>query len=115
MLPLAILLVLWPVPARAVSDAELGRIEALLSALGQSQDLEFIRNGKAYPAGKAVSHLRTKLNHVKGKLSSAEEFIDEVASGSSLSGKPYQVRLADGTEITANEYFHSLLREIDQK
>jgi hypothetical protein len=115
LLALSLFLAFAVAPAAAISDAELSRVNALLDALGQSQGLEFIRNGSAYPASKAVSHLRSKLSRAKSRLATAEEFIDSVASSSSLSGDPYYVRFSDGTEITAKEYFHSLLREIEKR
>ncbi|MDR1298185.1 MAG: DUF5329 domain-containing protein [Deltaproteobacteria bacterium] len=104
------LFLLCPARASALSEVEAGRVEGLLAALGEAGSLEFIRNGKAYSASRAVSHLRSKLNRVKDRLSTAEEFVDKVASGSSMSGDPYLVRFADGREITAGEYFHDLLK-----
>jgi hypothetical protein len=109
------LALLFSSPLLAISDTELGRIESLLQKLGSSQGVTFIRNEKDFPASRAVSHLRRKLSHTKDKLTSAEEFIDEVASNSSISGKPYFVRLNDGTTLTAKEYFHSILADIDSE
>ena len=54
---------------------------------------DFIRNGSEHNAADAESHLRLKLSKTKKRLSTAEQFVDKVASGSSISGKPYQVKL----------------------
>jgi hypothetical protein len=106
-------LVFGAVTALAISDTEFSRIEALLAALDQSQDIQFIRNGKAYNSKRAVSHLNRKLRSVKDKLTSAEQFIDEVASGSSVSGDPYLVRYPDGSEILSRDFFYQLLKKLN--
>jgi hypothetical protein len=96
-------------PALALSPGEEARVEALLAALQQRDDVVFIRNGNEYDAARAASHLRLKFDHSKNRLGSAEEFIDKVASSSSLSGKPYMVREAGQAPRPAREFFHQLL------
>ena len=68
-------------------------ISALLRALGTSH-CEFFRNGTWYDSAKAEDHLKRKLDYFerKGLLSTSDKFIDDAASQSSMSGKPYQVR-----------------------
>jgi hypothetical protein len=41
------------------------------------------------------------------------QFIDGIASKSSLSGKPYQVRQADGTTTPSRDLFLKKLRTIE--
>ena len=52
----------------------------------------FVRNGDEFPATKARDHLATKYRFVGGRISTAEEFIQYLATGSSVSGEPYHVR-----------------------
>jgi hypothetical protein len=70
--------------------AEIGR---LLELLGGS-DCRFNRNGSWYPAAEARGHLQKKLDYLRGKgmLASVDDFNDKAGTGSSMSGKPYQVQ-----------------------
>jgi hypothetical protein len=92
---------------------ELGRVEALLTLLATKSDVIFVRNGKEYSVDKGVSHLRTKLNQTKNRLTTCEEFVDNVASSSSISGKPYLVILPGGETLEMKVYLGGLLREVD--
>jgi hypothetical protein len=103
------------VKAVAIEGVELKRVEGLLTLLATKTDITFVRNGSKYSAERAVSHLRSKLQRAGDQISTAEQFVDNIASKSSLSGKPYLVILADGTTVKAAEYFHGLLREVDIK
>ena len=69
-------------------------IQYLLSFI-EASDCVFIRNGEEHPAKEAKEHLEMKYNHVKRHIKTAEDFIDKVASKSSLSKRPYKVRCGD--------------------
>ncbi|MDR2198858.1 MAG: DUF5329 family protein [Deltaproteobacteria bacterium] len=101
--------------ARALDGGELKRVDALLSLLSSRTDVTFVRNEKEYPVDKAVSHLRSKLKRAGSRIKTAEEFVDHLASKSSMSGKPYQVILPGGEKVDAGVFFHELLREVDGK
>ena len=79
-------------PENATAQRE---IAALLHALGTSQ-CAFFRNGTWHDSAEAESHLKRKLDYFQRKdlLSTADAFIDDAASRSSMSGKAYQVRCA---------------------
>ncbi|HYD17390.1 MAG TPA: DUF5329 domain-containing protein [Patescibacteria group bacterium] len=70
---------------------------------------QFIRNGVSYNGGDAAAHMEKKWGHAKDRLSTAEEFIDYVASRSSLTGKPYMVKTADGKTIEARAWLYAEL------
>jgi hypothetical protein len=72
------------------------RIESLLKAIEES-GLVFLRNGSDHDGPAAAAHLRRKLDAADDRVRTAREFIDGIATKSSMSGEPYQVRLADGT------------------
>lgn len=95
----------------ALSSEEQTRTEALLTELGKQQNLTFIRNGSEYSAADAESHLRLKLSKTQKRLKTAEQFIDNVASKSSITGEEYQVRDGQGKVTSANNYLHDLLNE----
>jgi hypothetical protein len=78
-------------------EAEQTRIDWLLAEIGNSKGT-FIRNGKEYDAARAASYLKTKLRFAGSRVQTVRQFIVGVASRSSESGKPYEIRLADGKQ-----------------
>jgi hypothetical protein len=92
---------------------EHARIERLLSAIETAEGDVFIRNGAEHTAKDAAEHLRTKWKAAGSKIATAEQFINDIASKSSLSDEPYRVRLSDGTEVTAKDYLLNKLTQID--
>lgn len=69
-------------------------IDFLLSFITAS-DCTFIRNGKEYKSQEASEHLEYKYNHVKSRIKTADDFINRIASKSSISKKPYEVQCGD--------------------
>lgn len=74
-------------PPSAAKD----EIDHLLQYVADSS-CTFVRNGSEYPAGKARDHLESKYRFVGSRISSAEDFIQYLATKSSLSGEPYHVK-----------------------
>lgn len=72
-------------------------------------DCQFIRNGDSHDAQGAADHLRLKYRRGKRYASSAENFIDRLASESSWSGKLYYIVCPDSGEHTANAWLHAAL------
>ena len=97
------------------SPLEDARIEYLLTVVASLQDAQFIRNGKAYDSKAAVDHLRTKLRAAGSRVQTAEDFIRDCASKSSISGKPYEIRFADGTVLLAADFLRQKLLEFDAR
>ncbi|EOC3059563.1 YfeK family protein [Cronobacter dublinensis] len=111
---LLLLCMLFTAPLFAKLNAhEEARIAAMLSALGEKKDLTFIRNGSSHNSEEAVSHLQLKLSKTRNRLDTAEQFIDKVASTSSISGQAYIVRI-NGKEETAQAFLHQLIAETDK-
>jgi len=102
--------------ALALSPEEKARTESLLTELGKQQNLTFTRNGTEHNATDAESHLRLKLRKTEKRLNTTEQFIDNVASKSSITGEIYQVKDAQGNVLPANQYLHDLLKDkVDSK
>lgn len=72
------------------ADAK-NEIAHLLATVAESPCM-FIRNGKRYSAEDAAVHLSMKYKRGKAYVESTQQFIDRIASNSSISGKPYQIR-----------------------
>lgn len=81
--------------AIAFSDPAQDRVEidGLLRRVDSSQ-CRFYRNGSGYSGHEAAQHLSAKLSvaskRIIGELT-ADQFITEIASTSSLSGRPYMI------------------------
>ncbi|WEJ86785.1 MAG: YfeK family protein [Klebsiella huaxiensis] len=111
----AVMALFLTLPAFAKLNAyQEARINAMLDALGQKKDLIFVRNGDAHTCEEAVSHLRLKLGNTRNRIDTAEQFIDKVASSSSITGKPYIVRIPGKSDENAQPYLHTLIAETDK-
>jgi len=78
------------------SEAE--RIESLLKAIEESSCV-FLRNGSEHDGEEAAAHLRRKLKAAGDRVRTARDFIDGIATKSSMSGEPYRVKLPDGSVV----------------
>lgn len=107
------LLLTLPVWAKLNAHEE-ARISAMLDALAQKKDLIFVRNGDSHNCDEAVSHLRLKLGNTRNRIDTAEQFIDKVASSSSITGKPYIVRIPGKNDENAKPYLYALIAETDK-
>jgi hypothetical protein len=85
---------------------ETALIEDLLMKI-ETSNVQFIRNGKFYNAKEASEHLRSKWQ--KSKIKTFELFIDQIASKSSISNKPYLIKLEDGTVVEAEDWYADYL------
>jgi len=101
--------------ADSVGLTEEQKIERLIEHVAGMQDAVFIRNGTEHPAAEAAQHLRRKWQARADEITTAGQFIDEVASRSSLSGEIYQIQLAGGRTIPAGECLRDQLRVIEQE
>jgi hypothetical protein len=99
--------------AWAASDAE--KIQYLIGSVEHMQNAKFIRNGRAYDAKAAAEHLREKKRNAKGHCDTAEDFIKLCGAKSSESGKPYQIRFADGKVVTSEQFLRQKLREFEKR
>ena len=87
------------------ADAE---IQSLLAAVATS-GCEFERNGDFYPSDQAADHLALKYRRGTRYVSTAEDFIDRLASKSSWSGSPYYV-ICDGVKTASGDWLHQQLK-----
>ena len=93
-------------PVRAEIDALLARLQA--------SACQFNRNGSWHSAADARTHLLRKLDYLEGKnlVRSTEQFIEQGASKSSSSGKPYLVRCGQAAVLESGPWLTAELKSI---
>jgi len=69
----------------------------------------FERNGNQYDAKSAADHLRMKYRRGKRYANTSENFIDRLASRSSITRKPYFIICADSDKQTASDWLYAAL------
>lgn len=86
-------------------------IAALLNAVKNSGYV-YYRNEKSYSSQEAFDFFSLKAKHFsKDGIETAENFIDEIATRSSQSGRPYEVEI-EGQRINLSDYLYSELKKI---
>jgi len=85
-------------------------IEYLLTTMGSS-DCTFIRNGKEYDAEDAEAHLRMKYKRGERYASTTEKFIENLASKSFMSKKPYLIACEGAERTESGAWLMQLLVE----
>lgn len=103
----------FTVTALSAPLSESQKIEKLIRAIETLDGAVFIRNGDEHDAPKAASHLRRKWNAAGDRVKTAEDFIDGLATESSMSGRPYEIRLADGTVVPSRAFLQEQLARIE--
>jgi Family of unknown function (DUF5329) len=107
--------VLWWPPATLAQTpvAVQNEVNFLLGYIAGS-GCEFYRNGTWYKSQKAHSHLRDKFNYLveKNLADTTEHVIERAASESSFSGKPYQIRCADGVAVNSQQWLREKLVQL---
>lgn len=92
-------------------DAEQKKIDYLIASIQALEGATFIRNGSEYSAAKAADHLRNKLRNAGDRIQTADQFIDELGTASSMSGEKYRIRLKDGRLLESAQFFREKLAQ----
>ena len=94
--------------ALAAPDAAATREIDHLLAFVAASECRFVRAGTEHPGPEARDHLLRKLEVARPLLGTADQFVDHVATGSSLTGETYRVRC--GTrELTSKAWLRAEL------
>ncbi len=104
----ALLVCLLPPGARA--DEASAEIEYLLTTIGSSE-CTFIRNGERHDAQDAEAHLRMKYRRGKRYAPTSDQFIERLASKSSLSKKPYYIECESEERMAFGQWLMQRLNE----
>jgi hypothetical protein len=106
MIPMLLLVAPAPTP-------EAQKIEALIQAVATLQGAVFIRNGSEHTPAEAADHLRLKWRNAGKRVKTAPEFIQFCATGSSMSGRPYEIRLKDGRTVLSRDWLWTELKRME--
>ncbi|MCX7717427.1 MAG: DUF5329 domain-containing protein [Candidatus Sumerlaeaceae bacterium] len=101
------------IEAQPVAQTEHEKVLRLIRAVEGLDGAKFIRNGSPHPPAEAAKHLRKKLDAAGDRVRTAYDFLDGVASRSSLSGEPYLVEYPDGRQIPAADFLRAELARIE--
>lgn len=92
------------------ADTAEREVRLLIDAIASS-NCDFNRNGRQHTAAEAAAHLELKYTRAGGHIDSADEFITQLASSSSLTGKPYLMSCEGGT-LPAGDWMIGALDQI---
>jgi hypothetical protein len=106
----SLLLLLAAVAAAQLTEAE--KIERLLRFI-EGSEVVFLRQGTEYTGPQAAAHLRWKWQQAGDRIATARDFVEQLGSVSSQTGKPYSVRLPDGTLQPARAWLLDALQRIE--
>jgi hypothetical protein len=79
----------------AEPKSEREKIDAALLRM-ENSDLIFIRNDSEHTGKAAADHMRLKLRQAGDSIKTFDDFVDKLATKSSMSGKAYLVKFKDG-------------------
>lgn len=106
LLLVAAVLLLASARATAAQNNELGAtIQHLIEFVKQS-DVRFERNFSSHDSLEAARHIENKYQHFKEDIDTPEKFIELCATRSLVTGKAYQVIIADGKSLPAGEWLN---------
>lgn len=74
----------------------------------------FQRNGAFYKGGRAAAHLMMKYRRKANYIHTAREFIDAVATRSSLTGEPYFIEIENGDLIPTRDLLLYELNRLEE-
>jgi hypothetical protein len=105
---------LWLPAARAETPVAVQNEVNYLLGYVAGSGCEFLRNGTWHNSHKAHVHLRDKYKYLVAKnlADTTEHVIERAASQSSSSGKPYQIRCADGVAVNSQPWLRDKLVQL---
>ncbi len=113
LLLLALLPLLSFQQAKPKTYTEEQKISYVINSLGR-MDAVFVRNGSEHSPAEAMQHLNMKRKKAGKQIKTCRQFIQEVASKSTVSGDPYMIKFKDGHTETAESYLLKQLQRLEQ-
>lgn len=93
---------------------EAQKIDHLIAFVEDLNGATFIRNGESYTPKQAADHLYMKRNKAGSRIKTAKEFIDKIATASSLTGEPYLIQFANGKAFPSQLVLMSELKKLEE-
>jgi hypothetical protein len=100
--------------ARSESLTETQKIERLINKVESMTGAVFVRNGVEHSPKDAAKHLRQKLDAAAGGITTASQFIDVIASKSSITGEEYTIYYSDGRTETTATFLRDQLAKLER-
>ena len=97
---------------KPVQLSEKQKIEYLIKSIETLDGAQFWRNDEYHTPKEAGEHLRLKLKNAGDKIKTAKQFIDNLATKSSMSGKVYKIKFKDGKVVESKVFLYQKLGEL---
>lgn len=104
-----------PLAGAQVKYTEEQKIKMLIDHIAGLKNAVFIRNGAEHDAKAAAEHLAKKRKNAGKKIKTAVEFIVNIGSRSSTTGKPYFVKFGDGKTVPSAQVLADELKRIEKE
>ena len=101
--------------AAAPPGNERALIDKLIVFVESQKGMKFVRNGTEYECSEAAKFLRGKLEKMGKEVTTAHEFVERIASKSTMSGKPYHVKFHDGKTMLASQFLIEELKRLEAR
>jgi len=108
---LAVLFLLTPCLLKGEQIDSVNKTVLHLISHVSSSGLTFIRNTGRYTSAEAAEHMNNKYQHFREDIRTAEDFIEQCASRSLLTGKPYVVINEQGEQVRTSEWLRAELAD----
>jgi hypothetical protein len=90
------------------------KIDFLISFVRNLKGAIFIRNGSEHTAVAAAEHLQMKREKAGSRITTARDFVDKIATKSSMSGELYRIRFANGKEFPCHMVLLNELKKLEE-
>lgn len=99
---------------QSTAYTETQKIDHLIAFVANLKGATFIRNGESYEPKQAADHLLMKRNKAGNRIKTAKDFIDKIATASSLTGEPYLIQFANGKKFPTQLVLLSELKKLEE-
>ncbi|QCR24529.1 DUF5329 family protein [Pontibacter sp. SGAir0037] len=90
------------------------KINKLIAYIRNLEGATFIRNGSEHSPAEAADHLQAKYKKHAKRVTTAEIFIEQLASKSSMSGEVYKIKMPNGSVTEAGKVLRAELQRLSQ-
>jgi hypothetical protein len=91
------------------------KIDHLIMLVRNLKGATFIRNGEEHTAQAAADHLQMKREKGGSRIKTAQDFIDKVATKSTLSGELYMIKFPNGKMFPSQMVLLNELNKLEGK